>query len=88
MKFVIVKLETKSGARSYDDIKPDKYLSKLVLENSNGYPWKSWSDNLENALIFYSKSTAKAVVTLLESNSPFIFKTFKIRELEENQIKK
>lgn len=88
MKFVIVKLETKVGARSYDDIKPDKYLSKLLLDNSCGYPYKSWTENLENALIFYSKSTAKAAVTLLESNSPFIFKTFKIRELQENQIRK
>ena len=88
MKFVIVKLETRVGAKSYNEIKPDKYLAKLTLDNGSGYPMKSWSDNLENALIFYSKSTAKAVVTLLESNSPFIFKTFKIRELEENQIKK
>lgn len=88
MKFVIVKLETRAGAKSYDDIYPDKYLSKLTLDNCIGYPMKSWSNDLENALIFYSKSTAKAVVTLLKSNSPFIFKTFKIKELSENKIKK
>lgn len=74
MKYIIVKFETKEYAKSYDDIKPDKYLSKLVLERSNGYPWKSWSCNLEDALVFYSDETAKAVITLLRSNTPWVLK--------------
>lgn len=78
MKYIVLKLETRSGAQSYDDIKPDKYLSRLVLEKSNGYPWKSWSCNLEDALVFYSDETAKAAITLLKSNSPFIFKVIEI----------
>ena len=78
MRYIIVKFETKEYAKSYDDIKPDKYLSKLVLERSNGYPWKSWSCNLEDALVFYSDETAKAAITLLKSNSPFIFKVIEI----------
>lgn len=81
MKYVVVKLETKVGARSYDDIKPDKYLSKLTLDNCSGYPWKSWTDKLDNAIIFYGKDFAKAAITLLESNSPFIFKAIEFDKL-------
>ena len=78
MRYVVVKLETKEYAKSYDDIKPDKYLSKLALDNGTGYPWKNWSNRLEDALIFDSDETAKAVITLLRSNSPFIFKAVKL----------
>lgn len=74
MKYVVVKLET-------DDIYSDKYLSKLVLDNCSGYPWKNWTSNLDNALIFYSEDTAKAAVTLLRSNSPFIFKIIEFDKL-------
>ena len=81
MKYVVVKLETNIGAKSYDDVKPDKYLSKLTLDNGNGYPWKNWTSDLDNAIIFYSKNTAKAAITLLESNSPFIFKPIEFDKL-------
>lgn len=81
MKYVVVKLETRFGARSYDDIKPDKYLSKLTLDNGSGYPWKNWTDNLDNAIIFYNEEYAKAAITLLESNSPFIFKAIEFDKL-------
>ena len=81
MRYVVVKLEIKEYAKSYDDIKPDKYLSKLTLDNSSGYPWKSWTDNIDNAIIFYSKELAKATITLLRSNSPFIFKAIEFDKL-------
>ena len=38
-KYVIVKLEEKADAKSYDDIKPDKYLSVFKLQGSQ-YPYK------------------------------------------------
>jgi len=81
MKYVVVKLETKEYAKSYDDVDPDKYLSKLVLDNCSGYPSKSWTNNLDNALIFYDEDNARAVVTLLRSNSPFIFKIIEFDKL-------
>lgn len=74
MKCVVVKFDT-------NDIYPDKYLYKLVLDNGTGYPWASWTDNLDNALIFYNEDNAKAVVTLLRSNSPFIFKIIEFDKL-------
>lgn len=74
MRYVVVKLETKEYAKSYDDIKPEKYLSKLTLDNGSGYPWKSWTDNIDNAIIFYSKELAEATITLLKSNTPWILK--------------
>ena len=72
-QYVIVKLETKAYAKSYDDIKPDKYLYELRLKESN-YPYKSWCENVENAIIFYRKEYAKAAIELLRSNTPYVLK--------------
>lgn len=69
-KYVIVKLEKKEYAKSYDDIKEDKYLCKFVLQFSP-YPSKAWTPYLENAIKFLNKEDAKAIIDILKINTPY-----------------
>ena len=69
-KYIIVKLEEVEYAKSYDDIKPDKYLTKFVLDGSP-YPNKSWTSNIEHAIWFSKEEDAKNLRDLLYVNSPY-----------------
>jgi len=73
-KYVIVKLEEKADAKSYDDIKPDKYLSVFKLQGSQ-YPYKNWTCNIECAIWFSNKEHAKYICNLLAVNTPYPIKT-------------
>jgi len=69
-KYVIIKLEIKEDAKSYDDIKEDKYLTKFVLDGSP-YPYKNWTSNIEYAIWFSEEEDAKKLRDLLYVNSPY-----------------
>ena len=69
-KYVIIKLEEKEYAKSYDDIKEDKYLTKFVLDGSP-YPYKSWTPNIEYAMWFFEEDDAKKICSLLKVNTPY-----------------
>lgn len=71
MKWVIIKKEQKEYATSYDDIKPDKYLCKLSYEYSP-YSSRSYTDNPERAITWQSEEQAKAVVNIIQKDTPFI----------------
>ena len=69
-KYIIVKIETKPYAQSYDDIKPDKYLRTFKLDGSP-YPYKDWTSNIETAIWFSEEEDAKKLRDLLYVNSPY-----------------
>jgi hypothetical protein len=69
-KYVIVKLENVAYAKSYDDIKPDKYLRVFKLDGSP-YPYKDWTSNIEYAIWFSKEEDAKNLRDLLYVNSPY-----------------
>lgn len=69
-KYVIVKLEEKEYAKTYDDIKPDKYLRLFKLQGSQ-YPYKDWTSNIECAIWFSKEEDAKKLRDLLYVNSPY-----------------
>ena len=69
-KYVIVKLEETEYAKSYDDIKPDKYLSVFKLDGSP-YPYKNWTRNIKYAIWFSKEEDAKKLRDLLYVNSPY-----------------
>lgn len=69
-KYVIIKLEEVAYAKSYDDIKPDKYLRVFKLDGSP-YPYKSWTSNLEYAMWFFKEDDAKKICDLLKVNTPY-----------------
>ena len=69
-KYIIIKLEEKAYAKSYDDIKPDKYLRAFKLDGSP-YPDKSWTSNIETAIWFSEEEDAKKLRDLLYVNSPY-----------------
>jgi len=69
-KYVIVKLEEVAYAKSYDDIKPDKYLRVFKLDGSP-YPYKNWTSNIEHAIWFSEEEDAKKLKDLLYVNSPY-----------------
>ena len=69
-KYVIIKLEEKEYAKTYDDIKPDKYLQIFKLDGSP-YPYKSWTAYVENAMWFFEKEDAQAICHLLGVNTPW-----------------
>ena len=73
-KYVIVKLEEKEYAKTYDDIKPDKYLRLFKLQGSQ-YPYKDWTCNIECAIWFSNEEHAKYICKLLAVNSPYPIKT-------------
>ena len=73
-RYVIVKLEEKENAKSYEDIKPDKYLRVFKLEESP-YPHKDWTCDIEWAIWFFNKEHAKYICDLLAVNSPYPIKT-------------
>ena len=73
-KYVIVKLEETEYAKTYDDIKPDKYLRVFKLDGSP-YPYKDWTCNIECAIWFYNKEHAKYICNLLAIYSPYPIKT-------------
>ena len=77
-RILIEKRETRVGAQSYDDIKPDRYLSKFVMDNANGYPHKNFSTDINNALQFPTIESAKHVIELLHLNSPYIYKVIEV----------
>jgi len=70
-KYVIIKLEEKEYAKSYDDIKEDKYLHAFKLLDGNPYPYKDWTYSLDRAIKFLSKDDAKCVCNLLKVNTPY-----------------
>lgn len=76
-KYVILKIEEKVGAKSWNDIEPDKYLCKFVLDGSI-FPWKTWTSNIESAIIFHSKEDAKGICNMLSINSPYPLRIEKI----------
>lgn len=69
-KYVIVKLEEKEYAKTYYDIKPDKYLRVFKLQGSQ-YPYKDWTCNIECAIWFSKEEDAKKLRDLLYVNSPY-----------------
>ena len=69
-KFVIVKLETHMFAKTYDDIKEDKYLATFVL-NGTPYPIKCWTSHLESAIWFGHREDALKICDLLGVNTPY-----------------
>lgn len=73
-KYVIVKLEESEYAKSYNDIKPDKYLRVFKLDGSP-YPYKDWTSKPEYAIWFSNKEHAKYICNLLAVNSPYPIKT-------------
>jgi hypothetical protein len=75
-KYIIIKLETQEFAKTYDDIKPDKYLSTFKLEYSP-YPYKTWTSFIENAIAFFEEEDAKKVCDLLRINTPYPLKVEK-----------
>ena len=78
-KYVIVKLEEKEYAKSYDDIKEDKYLSKFVLQFSS-YPSKSWTPYLENDIKFFKREDAKSIIDILKINTPYPLQMYVIND--------
>lgn len=78
-KYVIVKLENKEYAKSYDDIKEDKYLCKFELQFSP-YPSKAWTSYLENAIKFFNKENAKAIIDILKINTPYPLQMYVIND--------
>ena len=73
MKYVIVKYDVKPNAKSYDDIKEDKYLTYFELDR-NPYPIKRWTQYIEYAIHFYNKTFAKYIIDILGVNSPYPMK--------------
>lgn len=69
-KYIIIKLEEKEYAKSYDDIKEDKYLCKFILQFSP-YPDKRWTQYIENAIWFSKEEDAKKICDLLKVNTPY-----------------
>lgn len=76
-KYVIIKLEEKEYAKSYDDIKPDKYLRVFKLDGSQ-YPYKDWTRDEEYAIWFSEEEDAKKLRDLLYVNSPYPLKIIKL----------
>lgn len=74
MKYVIVKYDTKPDAKSYDDIKEDKYLGTFLFDWGESYPLKSWTKLIENAIKFPNKEIAEAIINILSYNSPYPMK--------------
>ena len=68
---VIVKLEEKEYAKSYDDIKPDKYLKTLKWKNSSGYPIREWTNDPELAIHWHDERQAKQAACLLQREVPW-----------------
>jgi hypothetical protein len=76
-KYVIVKLEETEYTKSYDDIKPDKYLRVFKLDGSP-YPYKDWTRDEECAIWFSEEEDAKKLRDLLYVNSPYPLKIIKL----------
>lgn len=70
-KYVIIKLEEKEFAKTYDDIKEDKYLYTFKLIDGNPYPYKCWTSNLNMAIKFFDKENAQCICKLLRVNTPW-----------------
>lgn len=72
-KYVIIKLETKPYAKTYDDIKEDKFLRVFKLDGSQ-YPYKDWTSSLDRAIGFSDREDAKKICDLLRINTPYPLK--------------
>ena len=70
MEYIIEKHEEKINAKSYDDIREDKYLKGVEL-NQYGFPIKHWTDDYGKAMRLASKEHAKQIVSLIAVNSSY-----------------
>ena len=68
---LIEKLEQKNDTKSYDDVKPDRYLRYLCWSDSNGYPTAHWTDDPDVAIRWHDKEYAKHICAVLNRKKPY-----------------
>lgn len=78
---VIIKREMKPDAKSYNDIKPNKYLA-MISWDANGHPQRSWTSSLKVAIHWESKDYAKHIAQVLKKEMPFPLAVITVKEPE------
>ena len=82
---VIIKKELTPDAKSYDDIKSDKYL-KSIFWDSNGYPKREWTNSLKTAIHWHDKPYAKCIAQVLSKEVPYPVKASIVVEKEIDDL--